>query len=68
MPVIDAGTLFIGQEEREDNDGSGVAMENDDGADTEAGEYMHNFLEVTLSQLWEGHFGRRTTKTTKTTK
>jgi len=44
MPVIDASTLFIGQEEREDNDGSGVATEDDDCADTEAGEYMHDFL------------------------
>jgi hypothetical protein len=57
--------LFIGQEERESDDGSGVATEDDDGADAEAGENARDFLEVTLSQLWEGRFGRRTAMTTK---
>jgi hypothetical protein len=31
-----------------------------------AGENAHNFLEVVLSRLWEGHFGRRTMTKTKT--
>ena len=48
-------------EEREGNDGSGVATEDNDDTDAEAGEYACDFLDVTLSQLWEGRFGRRTT-------
>ena len=39
MPVIDIGALFIGREDREGDDGSGVAMEDDDDTDTEAGGY-----------------------------
>ena len=61
MPVIDVGTLLIGQEEQEGNDSSGVVMEDNDNDDAEAGEYAHDFLEVTLRRLWEGLFGRRTT-------
>ena len=30
MPAIDIGALFIGREDREGNDGSGVATEDDD--------------------------------------
>jgi hypothetical protein len=62
MIVIDIGELFIGREEREGNVGSGVAAEDDNDANAEEGEYAHNFLEVALSQLWEGRFGRRTKK------
>ena len=59
--------LFIGQEYWEGDDGSGVATEDDDNADMEAGEYACNFLEVVLRRLWEGRFGRRRmmTKTTE---
>jgi hypothetical protein len=39
MPVIDISTLFIGREDREGNDGSGVATEDDDDTDEEAGGY-----------------------------
>ena len=68
MPMIDIGTLFIGREDREGDDGSGIAREDVDDADTEAGENVRDFLEVVLCQLWEGRFGRRrtTTKTTET--
>jgi len=70
MPAIQIGVLFIGREDREGNDGSGVATEDDDDTDTEAGGYARNFLEVFLRQLWEGLFGRRrtTTKTTETSR
>jgi len=56
MPVIDIGALFIGQEEKEGNDGSSMATEDDNNA--------------VLSQFWEGIFGRRTTtaKTIKTSR
>jgi hypothetical protein len=37
MPVIDIGALFIGREDREGDDGSGVAAEDDDDTDAEAG-------------------------------
>ena len=37
MPAIDIGTLFIGREDREGDDGSGVATEDDDDTDAEAG-------------------------------
>jgi len=37
MPGIDIGALFIGWEDREGDDGSGVAMEDDDDTDVEAG-------------------------------
>ena len=56
MPAIDIGALFIGREDREGNDGSGVAMEDDDDANAEAGEYVHDFLEVVFRRLWEGFF------------
>jgi hypothetical protein len=39
MPVIDIGALFIGREDREGDDGSGVATEDDDNTDAEAGGY-----------------------------
>jgi hypothetical protein len=39
MPVIDIGALFIGREDREGDDGSGVATEDDDDTDAEAGGY-----------------------------
>ncbi len=70
MPAIDIGALFIGREDREGDDGSGIATEDDDDTDVEAGGYTHDFLEVVLRQLWEGRFGRRrtTTKTTETSR
>ena len=70
MPAIDIGALFIGREDREGNDGSSVATEDDDNTDAEAGEDARNFLEVVLRRLWEGQFGRRrtTTKTTETSR
>ena len=61
MPAIDIGTLFIGREDWEGNDGSGVAMEDDDDTDVEVGGYACNFLEVVLRRLWEGSFGSRRT-------
>jgi hypothetical protein len=70
MPVIDIGALFIGREDREGDDSSGVATEDDDDTDAEAGGYARDFLEVILHRLWEGHFGKRrtTTKTTETSR
>ncbi len=70
MPVIDIGALFIGREDREGNDGSGVATEDDDDTDAEAGGYARDFLEVILHVLWDGRFGKRrtTTKTTETSR
>jgi hypothetical protein len=71
MPSIDhIGALFIGREDREGDDGSGVATEDDDDTDTEAGGYACDFLEGVLRRLWEGNFGRRrtTTKTTETSR
>jgi hypothetical protein len=68
MPAIDIGVLFIGREDREGDDGSGIATEDDDNTDVEAGGYARDFSEVVLRRLWEGRFGRRrtTTKTTET--
>jgi len=37
MPGIDIGALFIGREDREGDDSSGVATEDDDDTDVEAG-------------------------------
>jgi hypothetical protein len=70
MPVIDIGALFIGREDREGDNGSGVAMEDDDDTDAEAGGYARNFLEVIPRRLWVGRFGkmRTTTKTTETSR
>jgi hypothetical protein len=70
MPVINIGVLFIGREDREGNDSSGVATEDDDDTDAETGGYARDFLEVILRQLWEGRFGKRrtTTKTTETSR
>ena len=36
-PVIDIGALFIGREDREGDDGSGIATEDDDDTNVEAG-------------------------------
>ncbi len=66
MPAIDIGALFIGREDREGDDGSGVTTEDDDDTDAEAGGYARDFLEVILRRLWEGRYGRRRTRT-KTT-
>jgi hypothetical protein len=62
--------MFIGREDREGNDSSAVASEDDDNTDAEAGVYARDFLEVILCRLWEGCFGRRrtTTKTTETSR
>ena len=67
MPAIDIGalSLFIGREDWEGDDRSGVTTEDDDDTDVEAGGYARDFLEVVLRRLWEGHFGRR--RTTKKT-
>jgi hypothetical protein len=67
MPVIDIGALFIGREDQEGDDGSGVATEEDDETDVETEGYVRDFLEVILCQLWEGHFGKRRATTKKTT-
>jgi len=48
MPAIHIGVLFIGREDREGDDSSSVAMEDDDGTDTEVGGYACDFLEVVL--------------------
>ena len=40
MPVINIGVLFIGREDREGNDSSGAATEDDDDTDAEAGGYV----------------------------
>jgi hypothetical protein len=40
MPVINIGALFIGREDQEGDDGSGVATEDDDDTVTEAGVYV----------------------------
>ena len=70
MPAISISMLFIGQEDQEGNDGSGVTKEDDDDTDSEAGGCVRDFLEVVLRQLWEGRFGRRrtTTKITETSR
>ena len=69
MPAIGIGALFIGREDREGNNGSGVAKEDDDPPTWKQGG-ARDFLEVVLRQLWEGRFGRRrtTTKTTETSR
>ena len=51
MPVIDIGALFIRREDREGDDGSGIATEDDDDTDVEAGGYARDFLEVVLRRL-----------------
>ena len=56
MPAIDVGALFIWQ-----YDGISVTTEDDDDADTDAGENARDYLEVALNQFWEGLFRRRTT-------
>ena len=70
MPMIDISALFIGREDREGDDRSGVTTEDDGDTDVEVGGYACDFLEVVLRQLWEGHFGRRrmTKKTTETSR
>ena len=70
MHAINIGTLFIGREDWEGEDGSGVATEDDDYTNAETGGYTRNFLEVVLRRLWEGRFGRwrRTMKTTETSR
>jgi hypothetical protein len=70
MPAIHIGALFIGREDREGDNGSGVATEDDDDTDAESGGYARDFLEVVLRRLWEGRFRRRrtTTKTTETSR
>jgi hypothetical protein len=69
MPAIGIGALFIGREDREGNNGSGVTMEDDDPPTRKRGG-VRDFLEVVLRRLWEGRFGRRrmTTKTTETSR
>ena len=66
MPAIDIDALFIGREDREGDDGSGIATEDDDDTNVEAGGYAHDFLEVVLRRLWEERFGRRRTTTKMT--
>jgi hypothetical protein len=40
MPEIDIGALFIGREDREGDNGSGITTEDDDDTDAEAGGYV----------------------------
>ena len=70
MPATNIGALFIGREDREGNNDSGVATKVDDDTDAEAWGYARDFLEVVLRRLWEGRFGgrRTTTKTTETSR
>ncbi len=70
MPAIDISALFIGREDQEGDDSSGIATEDDDNTEVEAGGYARDFLEVVLRRLWEGRFGRRktSTKTTETSR
>ena len=70
MPAINIGMLFIGREDWEGDVGSGVAMEDEDDTNAEAGGYMRDFLVIILCRLWVGHFGRRrmTTKSTETSR
>ena len=70
MPAIVIGVLFIGREDWEGDNGSGVTTEDDDDTDAEAGGYARDFLEVILRQFLEGHFGRRrmTMQTTETSR
>jgi hypothetical protein len=70
MPAIDIGTLFIGREDREGNDGSSITTEDDDNTDVAGGGYARDFSEVVLRRLWEGRYGRRRTtmKTTETSR
>jgi hypothetical protein len=70
MPAIDIGALFIGRDDREGDDGSGIATEDDYNTDVEVGGYARDFSEVVLRRLWEGRYGRRrtTTKTTETSR
>ena len=49
--AINVGALFIGREEREGDNGSGVGSEDDDDIDAEAGEYAHDFLDRTQPTL-----------------
>ena len=63
MPAINIGTLFIVREGWEGDVGSGVATEDEDDTNAEAGGYTSDFLEVVLCRLWIGHFGRRRTTT-----
>ena len=44
MPAINIGMLFIGREDWEGDDGSGVATEDDDDTNTEAGVVRARFL------------------------
>ena len=44
MPAINIGALFIGQEDWEGNDGSSVAIEDDNDTDVEAGGVRARFL------------------------
>ncbi len=44
MPAIDIGVLFIEQEDWEGEDGSGVATEDDDDTNVEAGGIPAQFL------------------------
>jgi hypothetical protein len=63
MPAINIGALFIGREDWEGADSSGVVTEDDDDTNAEGGGCAHNFLEVVLRRLWAGRFGRRRTTT-----
>ena len=44
MPAIDIGALYIGWEDREGDNGSGVLTEDDDDTDAEAGGVRARFL------------------------
>jgi hypothetical protein len=51
MPAIDIGALFIGREDREGDDGSGIATEDDDDTYAKVGWYACDYLEVVLCSM-----------------
>jgi len=57
MPAIHIGALFIGREDREGNDGSGVTTEDDDDTDAEAGGYARNFWRSSSVDFGKGVSG-----------
>ena len=57
MPAIHIDALFIGREDREGNDGSGVTTEDDDNTDAEAGGYARNFWRSSSVDFGKGVSG-----------
>ena len=48
MPAIHIGALFIGQENWEGDNGSGIATKDDNDTNAEAGGYARDFLGFVL--------------------